>query len=106
MNYVTQIVDLIKNDPSGFDIVVEDSNATDRPSVESRTAFPNSDFDACINDIALNLYDMCIADYWVTPERADIISFVMPIFAEEVIIVTKVETDILIIFIEFFSIFT
>ena len=42
---------------------------------ESRDRFPSSSYTACVHDVAVGNFDICIADLWLTPERNKLVTF-------------------------------
>eukprot|EP00435_Cladocopium_sp_Y103_P059048 s344_g21.t1 len=49
--------------------------APDYATAGSRAKFPNSDYTACVHDVAVGNLDMCVADLWLTPERNQLATF-------------------------------
>ena len=47
-------------------------------TTQSKQKF-QSDYTACVHDVALGTFDMCIADIWLTPERHLLARFVPPL---------------------------
>ena len=45
---------------------------------QSRQVFSSS-YTACVHDVAIGNFDLCIADLWLTPERNQLSTFVPPI---------------------------
>ncbi|CAE7502544.1 unnamed protein product [Symbiodinium sp. CCMP2592] len=42
---------------------------------QSRDKYPESSYTACVHDVAIGNFDICIADLWLTPERNQLTTF-------------------------------
>jgi len=42
---------------------------------ESMEIWPDNSYTACVHDVAIGNFDLCVADLWVTPERAKLCTF-------------------------------
>jgi len=47
-------------------------------TTQSRKMFPGSSYTACVFDVKVGSVDLCIADFWVTPERMGMSNFLSP----------------------------
>ncbi|CAE7036079.1 GLR3.2 [Symbiodinium natans] len=52
-----------------------------------------SDYTACVHDVALGTFDLCIADLWLTPERHLLASFVPPLRQDYFFLVVPRKTE-------------
>lgn len=70
---------------------------------ESRAKYPASSYTACVHDVAVGNWDICVADLWLTPERNQLAHFlpalrqdffylVVPREIEEVTFMTRLLT--------------
>mmetsp|Transcript_57709 Transcript_57709/g.135211 ORF Transcript_57709/g.135211 Transcript_57709/m.135211 type:complete len:611 (+) Transcript_57709:37-1869(+) len=44
-------------------------------TAESRAKYPESSYTACVHDVAVGNFDICLADLWITPERNQLVTF-------------------------------
>ena len=44
-------------------------------TAESRLKYPESSYTACVHDVAVGNFDICLADLWITPERNQLVTF-------------------------------
>ncbi|CAE7767105.1 GLR3.2 [Symbiodinium necroappetens] len=42
---------------------------------QSRAIFPSSSYTACVHDVGIGVFDVCVADLWLTPERQQLSTF-------------------------------
>eukprot|EP00277_Geminigera_cryophila_P041526 CAMPEP_0173098872 /NCGR_PEP_ID=MMETSP1102-20130122/35075_1 /TAXON_ID=49646 /ORGANISM="Geminigera sp., Strain Caron Lab Isolate" /LENGTH=514 /DNA_ID=CAMNT_0013991623 /DNA_START=199 /DNA_END=1743 /DNA_ORIENTATION=+ len=52
-------------------------------TAQSKKIFPGSSFTACVFDVKVGNVDLCISDFWVTPERMGMSNFLSP-FSQDV----------------------
>ena len=55
--------------------------------------FPESSFTACVHDVAINNTDMCLASFWVTPQRLLMTEFTVAISFDTFNLVVFVDED-------------
>eukprot|EP00439_Symbiodinium_sp_Y106_P060667 s4361_g9.t1 len=60
----------------------------------SRSVFPESSYTACVHDVAVGNFDICIADLWLTPQRNQLVTF-LPAVRQDFfyLVVAKVQTS-------------
>lgn len=58
-------------------------------SASSAAKFPKSSFSACTHEVALGTTDVCIGNFWPTPERRIMASFTTSIYQDNFHMVTK-----------------
>jgi hypothetical protein len=51
-------------------------------SASSKAKYPKSSFTACVHDVAVNHTDLCIANFWLTPERRLMASMTAPVSSD------------------------
>ncbi|CAJ1420381.1 unnamed protein product, partial [Effrenium voratum] len=59
----------------------------------SRAKFPGSSYTACVHDVAVGNFDICVADLWITPFRNQLTTF-LPALRQDyfyLVVPTKVE---------------
>ena len=54
----------------------------------SRVKFPDSSYTACVHDVALNVTDLCIGEFWPTPSRLLMVPFSPELYADQFYLVT------------------
>ena len=69
---VDMIDDMASPQKANLNINLIDGWATEN----SRKIIPNSSYTACAFDIGVGNFDLCLADFWVTPERLTYTKFV------------------------------
>ena len=64
----------------------------------SRMMFPASSYTACVHDVAVGNFDICLADLWLTPERNQLVTFLPAVRSDYFYLVVpknlEVKTDI------------
>ena len=60
----------------------------------SRSVFPESSYTACVHDVAVGNFDICIADLWLTPQRNQLVTF-LPAVRQDFfyLVIAKVQTS-------------
>ena len=55
----------------------------------SRARFNTSSFTACVHDVALNETDICIGNFWMTPQRLHMAAFTQTIYDDSFSLVAR-----------------
>ncbi|CAE7730767.1 unnamed protein product [Symbiodinium necroappetens] len=58
----------------------------------SRAKFPESSYTACVHDVAVGNFDICLADLWLTPQRNQLVTFLPAVRQDYFYLVVKKDT--------------
>jgi len=62
-------------------------------STLSQREWPTDNYTACVLDVAVNNYDLCLGAFWMTPERTLHAHFLPPISIDEFLFIARVDDD-------------
>eukprot|EP00961_Rhodomonas_salina_P256576 3467086-Rhodomonas_salina.1 len=67
---------------------IEVTTSSEWATAASRQVYPGSSYTACVLDVAVGNYDLCIGDFWITPERVLLTQFLPPYASDKMYLIT------------------